>query len=55
MEKLGLSIILAYFQVQMNSQEPVTTPLSQEGSDLEEITFVPPAMSIEVSSKVSRM
>jgi hypothetical protein len=39
----------------MNSQEPISSPLSPTSSDIEEIPFVPPAMSIEVSSKVSIM
>jgi hypothetical protein len=43
------------FQVHMNSQEPISGPLSPTTSDVEEISFVPPAMSIAVSSKVSRM
>lgn len=38
----------------MNSQEPISSPLSQTASDLEELPFAPPAMSIEISSKVSR-
>ncbi|XP_021940255.1 vacuolar protein sorting-associated protein 13 isoform X3 [Zootermopsis nevadensis] len=37
--------------VQMNSQEPISSPLSQTASDLEELPFAPPAMSIEISSK----
>jgi hypothetical protein len=37
----------------MNLQEPISSPLSQTGSDLEDLPFVPPSMSIEVSSKVS--
>ncbi|PNF20936.1 hypothetical protein B7P43_G10558, partial [Cryptotermes secundus] len=37
--------------IQMNSQEPISSPLSQTASDLEDIPFVPPAMSIEVISK----
>jgi hypothetical protein len=39
----------------MNSQEPISSPLSQTASDLEDIPYIPPAMSIEISSKVSRM
>jgi len=39
----------------MNSQEPISSPLTPTTSDIEEIPYVPPAMSIEVSSKVSRM
>lgn len=43
------------FQVHMNSEEPISSPLSPTTSDIEEIPFAPPAMSIAVSSKVSRM
>jgi len=39
----------------MNSQEPFSSPVSPTTSDIEEIPYAPPAMSIEVSSKVSRM
>ena len=39
----------------MNSQEPISSPLSPSTSDIEEIPYVPPAMSIEVSSKVSKV
>jgi hypothetical protein len=37
----------------MNSQEPISSPLSPTASDVEDIPFVPPSMSIEVTSKVS--
>lgn len=39
----------------MNSQEPISSPISPTTSDIDEIPYVPPAMSIEVSSKVSRI
>lgn len=38
-------------EVHMNSQEPISSPLSPTTSDIEEIPYVPPTMSIEVSSK----
>ncbi|XP_069674534.1 intermembrane lipid transfer protein Vps13 isoform X2 [Periplaneta americana] len=37
--------------IHMNSQEPIASPMSQTASDIEDIPYVPPAMSIEISSK----
>ena len=36
----------------MNPQEPIASPLSQAGADIEEVPYIPPAMSIDVTSKV---